>query len=194
MIGIFKEQTDRILLAAKKLVGKSNDGCFSPNEIAALLNMSRKEVEDKLDYLTDNDLCFRYDFTGIPLAGDECWEIRTFNLTVGKEYEVLAIYENDYIILSDPDLSKPFPNDPSLYPKTLFTVIDSEKPDFWITKHYYSNGLPSFVPHFWSDEEFFGDFHDKKPKIRQQFWNDLKKYYPKTWKERFGDSEVKPGM
>ena len=48
------------------------------------------------------------------------------DLTLGQPYAVIGIEADDYRILNDG--GRPF-----LYPKTLFTKIDSEEPSDWVT-------------------------------------------------------------
>ncbi len=84
------EQTDQILLTAKKIELRAKDECFSPNEIAASLNLNRKIVEANLDRLWDRDLCSRdgMDYTG-STNGDERWYTMKLSVTVGRNMRFL---------------------------------------------------------------------------------------------------------
>jgi hypothetical protein len=104
------------------------------------------------------------------------------SLTVGKEYEVLAIEGDYYRILTDSD-SKYSSNDPVLFESECFELTDSKEPDFWITE--YIDGQRYCRPFVWS-HYFFEDYHDGIEKVRLLFKQHLKQYYPWTWKERFG--------
>ena len=67
-------------------------------------------------------------------------------MTVDKEYEVLAIWGGDYLILDDSKTDTlPYGNDPVIFHKSSFEITDPAEP---------------------------------------QFWKDLEKYFPETYKER----------
>ena len=103
------------------------------------------------------------------------------SLTMGKEYEVLAIEGDYYRILTDTD-SKPYGNDPVLFERTCFEVSDSREPEFWVTEYFEGERYSgAFV---WT-RYFFEDYHDGKNQIRNKFKQNIQQYYPWTWNERF---------
>lgn len=180
---IFKKETDKTWITAHKIEEKSIDGCFSPNEIASYLKIDNKVAQNDVDHLEERGLCSRidHDYQEIQ-TGDERWGLIKLSLTVGREYEVLAIYGDDYIILNDPE-TKPYGNDPVAFHKSLFQIVDSKKPDFWQVEDT-ADGEKCFFPPNW-EGSFFEEYHDGIEIIRKQFWNDLKEYYPETWKKRY---------
>ncbi|MES9994471.1 MAG: hypothetical protein ABW098_21175 [Candidatus Thiodiazotropha sp.] len=102
-------------------------------------------------------------------------------LTRGKEYEVLAIEAGYYRVLTDPE-SDPYGNDPVLYESSCFKVHDYKEPSFWVTEIH--DGELYRGPFAWL-RYFFEDFHDGNQKAREEFQWQLKKYYPRTWQERY---------
>ncbi|WP_125931918.1 hypothetical protein [Thiosocius teredinicola] len=103
-------------------------------------------------------------------------------LTLGKEYEVLAIEAGFYRVLTDPELI-PYGNDPVLYEASCFNVNDGEEPSFWVTETH--EGETYRGPFVWL-RYFFEELHDGNAKAREEFKCQLKKYYPRTWRERYG--------
>lgn len=103
------------------------------------------------------------------------------SLTMGKEYDVLGIEADHYRILNDPN-TLPYGNDPVLFYPDCFRISDSVEPVFWICE-YGDDGERYCYPPEWQGY-FFEDYHEGVQKIRQQFWQDLQRYYPETWQER----------
>lgn len=104
------------------------------------------------------------------------------SLTMGREYEVLGIEADDFRILNDPD-SKPYGNDPVLFDQEYFEVTDTTEPAFWACS-FGENGERYCYPPEWSNPGFFEDYHDGVEEVINQFWGDLRRYYPLTWQER----------
>ena len=107
----------------------------------------------------------KYDATG-----------KSLHLSVGKEYEVLAIEGDCYRVLTDAE-SLSYGNDPVLYESSYFRVIDDSEPAFWVNQYFdgekYSN------PFVWA-LYFFEDYHDGSESAREKFMEHLRKYYPRT--------------
>ena len=109
---------------------------------------------------------------------------RVVSLTVGRVYEVLGIEADNYRVLTDEDT--PYdPNDPVLYEPECFKIVDETEPDFWINETG-DDGERYAYPERWGRAGFFEDYHDRDQAVRDQFWSDLHKFYPRTWEERWG--------
>lgn len=107
---------------------------------------------------------------------------RILTVTMGREYEVLGIEADDYRILDD--IKNEFTgNDPVLVDAECFEIIDPLEPDFWVCETG-NNGERYCYPPEWKEPGFFEDYHDRIESVQKQFWSDLRKYYPSTWKER----------
>ena len=113
-------------------------------------------------------------------------EGRELNLTLGRHYEVLGIEGNDYRILADED-SNSFPNEPFLYDPECFQVVDSSEPHYWLVELGLHNEKYAY-PEEWASVGFFEDYHDGVEEIQKQFWDVLRRYYPRTWSERRASS------
>ena len=109
-------------------------------------------------------------------------------LTMGRIYEVLGIEADAYRILSDPE-GVGGGDDPGLYEPACFRVVESNEPDFWDCA-YGEAGERYCYPPEWSEPGFFEEYHQGVLEIRERFWNDLRKYYPETWIERKGTSDI----
>jgi hypothetical protein len=109
---------------------------------------------------------------------------RDVSLTMGRIYEVLGIEADDYRILTNEDHLYA-PNDPVLYEPECFRLVDAREPDFWICE-LGEDGERYAYPECWSRIGFWEDYHDHVQAVREQFWNDLRILYPKTWAERRG--------
>ena len=70
----------------------------------------------------------------VKLVRQKVPEGMNISLTMGKEYEVLAIERCYYRILTDLD-SKPYGNEPILFEQDFFEVTDPTEPDFWVTEY-----------------------------------------------------------
>jgi biotin operon repressor len=179
---VFVKEKNTTWIKACKLSRQSSDACFSPNEIARLLGISPSEAQANVDRLEERGLCVRIDDDLTqPRSGDERWILKEIPLTVGREYEVLTIEADHYRILSDPE-AEPSGNDPIIFHQSLFKISSPAEPTFWIgeTDEY---GDRFYHPSAW-DVDFFIEYHDGVEAVCRRFWEDLKKYYPETWKER----------
>jgi hypothetical protein len=107
---------------------------------------------------------------------------RRISLTCGREYEVLGIEADDYRILNDEN-TQPYGNDPVLFEKECFKIIEQCEPAFWVCE-IGNEGERYCYPPEWSHPGFFEDYHDGKKDVRNKFQNELKNYYPNTWQER----------
>ena len=107
---------------------------------------------------------------------------RVINLTIGRVYEVLGIEADDYRVLTDEDTPH-CPNDPVLYEPECFKVIDDSEPAFWV-EETGDDGERYAYPPSWSRTGFFEDFHDRVQSVRDQFWGDVRQFYPTTWDQR----------
>ncbi len=108
-------------------------------------------------------------------------EGNTIWLSLNRDYEVLGIEVDSFRILTDYD-AKPYSNDPILFNKECFTIVDSSEPPFWNCENV-EEGERYCYPEEWSGVGYFEDYHDGVPEVRTEFWKLLKKYYPETWKK-----------
>jgi len=83
------------------------------------------------------------------------------DLTPGLSYVVIGIEANDFRILSDQGR-------PYLYPSRLFEIIDSYKPDDWVTERGKEGERYAYPPPL-NACGFFEDFFDAKPKAVATF-------------------------
>lgn len=172
------EFQDRILAMARNLSLVSDDGCFSACEVAVNLGITDQEVLCALARLEETDWVVRFESDwSIPATGKTRWVVMEHaRLTIGKRYEVLAIENDLYRILDDSD-------DPVLYDPSCFKIIDDTEPTFW-TCSKVEGGERYCSPPEWARDCFFEKYHDGVEAVRDQFWKDLRKYYPFTWSER----------
>jgi hypothetical protein len=84
------------------------------------------------------------------------------DLTAGLPYVVIGIEAGDYRILND--RGRPY-----LYPSRLFKIVDSTKPDDWVTEQG-EEGESYAYPQPLNAPGFFEDFFDAKPKAVATFW------------------------
>jgi len=103
-------------------------------------------------------------------------------LTIGREYEVLGIEADSYRILNNPE-TWPYGNDPVLFAPQYFEIVDPTIPTFWNCT-IGDEGEKYCYPPEWSTVGFFEDYHDGVEVVCSNFWKDLKRYYPETWRER----------
>ena len=186
----FKQETDLTFIMAQQIEKRSKDTCFSPNDIASSLSIPKLEAIEKVQNLYYRGLAtvVERDWDK-PISGDERWCIINLSLTVGRRYEVLEIYGDEYLILNDPE-TIPYGNDPVVFHKSNFEIIDSTEPYFWECALDEDGERYCVVP-AWNKKGFFDDYHDGVIEIRKQFWEDIKKYFPKTWLERKASLEMK---
>jgi len=104
------------------------------------------------------------------------------SLTIGREYEVLGIEADWFRLLNDPD-KKPYGNDPVLFEPECFEIVDPTIPSFWVCTTG-DDGEQYCYPPEWNEVGFFEDYHEGVETVRIQFWEDLRRYYPETWKAR----------
>lgn len=83
------------------------------------------------------------------------------NLTHGFEYIVVGLDQDSFRVINDR-------NEPVIYPKELFEVIDGTFPNHWKWKKY---GEDEFVvsPSELSGRGFYEDWHDGVPAARAIF-------------------------
>jgi hypothetical protein len=108
---------------------------------------------------------------------------RVLSLTINREYEVLGIEADNYRILDDEN-KLPYGNDPVLFEPECFKIIDSTEPDFWVCCFGEEEERYCY-PIEWNRIGFFEDYHDGNELVKKIFWDGLRKYYPKTYFERF---------
>lgn len=179
---VFGDGRDSVFDAARRLAQESDDDCFSVGQLASTCKISLEEAREKIDVMEERDLCVQIDSESTEsVRNNEKWCLRQPSLTVGSEYEVLAIFGDYYLILSDPS-TEPYGNDPLIYHKACFDVTDSTHPMFW-QHEIDEDGEDCYFPPGWGDY-FFEDYHGGNEMVRKQFLDDLKKYHPETWKER----------
>jgi len=89
------------------------------------------------------------------------------DLSFGLSYVVIGIEADDYRILND--RGRPF-----LYPSRLFKIVDSSKPDDWVTE-LGDDGESYAYPLPLNASRFFEDFFDAKPKAVATFWQIVNK-------------------
>ncbi|MCG7985322.1 MAG: hypothetical protein JAY90_21570 [Candidatus Thiodiazotropha lotti] len=65
---------------------------------------------------------------------------------------------------------------PYLYNMNRFEVIESEKPEFWVTEYREDKEEYSY-PSSWNVTGFFEGYHDGLGEIVIKFWNDYKVLY-----------------
>jgi hypothetical protein len=109
---------------------------------------------------------------------------REISLTVGRAYEVLGIEADSYRMLTDEDADHG-PNEPVLYEPECFQVIDASEPAFWVSE-LGEDGERYAYPVPWNRVGFFEDYFDRVHSVRKQFWDDLRRLYPRTWEARRG--------
>ncbi len=188
---VFVGPTDPALETARRLEGSSKDGMFSAVELAQQLGIPREEAQRSLDRLEEWGACGLVDDLSVPPSGTERWTTVDFALTVGREYEVLGIAGDHYIILTDSD-TQPYGDDPFLFHQTLFRVTDSTEPSFWMCDTD-EDGERHCLPREWHElPHFFEQYHDRVREVRTRFWRDLERYYPETAKERGCDPLANP--
>ena len=118
----------------------------------------------------------------VPIRSKDRFGYPLFSLTIGKAYEVLAIEADFYRILDDPG-TFPRGNEPFLFDPACFRIVDAKEPAFWICR-IDEDGEQYCYPPEWTAPGFFEDYHDGVEAVRAQFWRDLERYYPETFRER----------
>lgn len=174
------DRDDVVLVAARRLADTSADRCFSVRELAADLPMDIGEALTKVGALEEQDWVFRWeDNLATPPTPGSRWGIRQHaTLTVRRRCEVLEVCADGYRILDDRD-------DPVLFDPSCFRVVDSAEPGFWVTERGDENERYA-SPRDWARPGFFEDYYDGGRAVRDKFWNDLRRLYPRTWQERRG--------
>ncbi len=74
-----------------------------------------------------------------------------------------------------------------LYEPECFRAIDPSAPAFSVSE-IGEDGERYAYPEPWSHPGFFEDYHDHVKAIREQFWDELRRFYPKTWTEQRGQT------
>lgn len=95
------------------------------------------------------------------------------NLSNKSVYEVVGIEADDYRIIDDH-------NDPFLFERKRFKVVDKKEPSFWINEYGQDNERYSY-PKEWNRVGFFEDYFDGKRDAILKFESLSKKYYPKSF-------------
>ncbi|MEW8061069.1 MAG: hypothetical protein AB2791_17820 [Candidatus Thiodiazotropha endolucinida] len=90
-------------------------------------------------------------------------------MTVGKTYVVIGIEADHYRIINDSDM-------PCLYSPLQFEVVETEKPEFWVTEYGEDQEQYSY-PKSWNKLGFFEDFHDGNSEVVSQFWAECAALY-----------------
>ena len=115
---------------------------------------------------------------------NETTDGQELDLTVGRIYEVLEIEADDYRILTDEDTAF-CANDPVLFSPEYFRILDVAEPEFWANYHG-DDGARYAGPADWLRSGFFEDYHDHVQDVQDKFWKDLRRLYPRSWRERVG--------
>lgn len=89
------------------------------------------------------------------------------NITIGREYLVLAIEENFYRILNDN-------RQPILYEKEIFDITDSHIPKNWVREDYGDGDYYIYPPELLSPSYFFEKYFDDVPEVVDAFNQYLK--------------------
>lgn len=85
------------------------------------------------------------------------------DLSEDQPYFVIGIEADDYRLLND--AGKPY-----LYPSEIFEVIDSRRPENWVTE-FGDDGEQYAYPPPLNGAGFFEDFFDHKPEQTAIFWH-----------------------
>ena len=183
---VFVGNTDPIFTAAQALATQSDDECFSARKLAATLGIPHTEALEALAKLLETSWCFRESSEGGLFTLDERWGIIKKFLTLGKEYEVLEIWHEYYCILPDPE-APGRGNTPALFHQSGFHVVDPTEPTFWDCQTD-EDGRRTCLPLGWRNSGLLADCFDGVAEAQKKFWEDIHRYYPKTWQERKGTS------
>lgn len=90
-------------------------------------------------------------------------------MAVGKVYVVLGIEADSYRIIDDTQM-------PYLYNPNQFEVVESDRPNFWVTEYGEEKEEYSY-PSSWNAPGFFEDFHDGNKEVINQFWVECERLY-----------------
>jgi hypothetical protein len=182
----YRPLQDSLLDACRNLAIRCEDETFSAQQVADFAKVELPHVLKRLDWLQENEWIVRIsnDWKD-ELSPDELWCLHEQHLTSGRLYEVLGIEDGYYRILKD-ETDANCPNDPLLYSLTGFIIQDPAEPTFWV-KEVGPEGERSCYPPEWMATGFWEDYHDGVDTVIAQFWDDVRRYYPWTWKERKGD-------
>lgn len=178
MIVQFLGNYDNICQIARKVSASSPSKSFTADELAAIIGLSSSKM---LEILVD-----LYHRDWIVCLGTVCsestnsqakWSVREhWSLTVDRHYEVLAIEASRYRLLNNV-------NDPCLFHRSLFQIVDPTVPDFWShssePEEFACNG-----PMHWQVPGYWERYHDEEVAIRDNFWKFVKERYPATFQER----------
>ena len=89
------------------------------------------------------------------------------SLSPDKEYIVIGIEADDYRIVDDK-------KSPVLFPSCLFTIIDHEEPDDWVSEYGEDGERYAYAPGI-GYSGFFEDYHDDDPEAISAFWEYMQK-------------------
>ena len=85
------------------------------------------------------------------------------DLSKGQSYFVIGIEADHFRILND--AGKPY-----LYSPEIFSIVDSEEPEDWITEYGDDGERYSYPPQL-NSPGFFEDVFDRKPEQTSIFWH-----------------------
>jgi hypothetical protein len=89
-------------------------------------------------------------------------------LAVGNTYEVIGIEADDYRIVDDE-------NEPIIFDRACFDVVDSSEPAFWVSM--IDDGVQYAYPPEWMRAGFFEDYFDYDEDVRREFWSQYQRYF-----------------
>jgi hypothetical protein len=97
-------------------------------------------------------------------------EVEIWSLTLGREYEVIAIEADMYRIVDDTNL-------PYLFSPDCFKIVDPSEPTFWESEKG-EEGERYCCPPEWNEPGFFEDFFERNEETQRVFWATFSIYFP----------------
>ena len=160
------------------LTNISFDGLFSVNDIYCLSHTNLNDVRNEFGKLLDKDLIFMMNDEIHPNMEpyNERWGLCTLSIHPNQIYDVLEIYDDYYRLLNDG-------NEPVLFHKDNFKIVDIKKNNNWI-KEIDNENVIYFTLSQWKDF-FFEDYFEGKKDSYNQFINDIKDAFPYTYFDRY---------
>jgi hypothetical protein len=104
------------------------------------------------------------------------------NLSNKYVYEVIGIEADEFRILNDA-------NEPFLYDRKKFKIIEKSEPQFWKSNHGHEKEQYSY-PEELNGVGFFEDYFDGNKATKLEFVNCLKQHYPKTFRKYSESSKI----
>ncbi len=179
----YKPLQNSVLDVCRDLSGSSKEETFSAKQVADKSKEELPQILRSLAWLQETGWIDRITAElNEEILPDEPLCLHKDWLTPGRLYEVLGIEGNYYRLLSDENHHY-CPNEPFLYSFTGFIIKDKIEPPFWVTE-VGDEGERYSGPPEWHKIGFWEDYHDGVKYATEQFWEDVRKYYPWTWKER----------